>query len=284
MLTEIFVSLLFLFGIAHSERTIWYVHPDSSLNSIQAGLDSCANNDIVLVGPGTYVENIIWPNTQGIHLISELDPEVTIIDDDSTNYVIRITTGVDSTTLISGFTICNGHLSNTNDRGADIEGVGIKYVREGGVVVEGKYEFSPFAGWFLFDGTLVLNDGLVVGGKLGYRLINQLVLEVEAGVTFTDNVAGASGKVIQAKGNLRYELPPLGLLTPYATVGAGYVFLRGFGIDDEAFAVHGGVGSTFKLIRSLGLRVEGRIFRVNDVWAAGTTTNTQVTCGLVFWF
>ncbi|MCK5259045.1 MAG: right-handed parallel beta-helix repeat-containing protein, partial [Thermoplasmatales archaeon] len=100
------VALLFLVGAAHA--AIWYVHPDSALNSIQSGLDSCANNDTVRVGPGTYVKNIVWPNTQGIHLISELGPEMTIIDGNSTNSVIRITTGVDSTTIINGFTIQNG--------------------------------------------------------------------------------------------------------------------------------------------------------------------------------
>ncbi len=111
VLTEILVSLLFLVGIAHSERTIWYVHPDSSLNSIQAGLDSCANNDVVLVAPGIYYENIVWPNTQGIHLISELGLETTIIDGDSAGSVIEIdsVSEVDSSTIINGFTIRNGY-------------------------------------------------------------------------------------------------------------------------------------------------------------------------------
>lgn len=102
------VALLFLVGAAHA--TIWYVHPDSALNSIQAGLDSCANNDTVRVGPGTYVENIVWPNTQGIHLISELGPEMTIIDGNSDGSVIRIATAVDTATIINGFTIQNGDL------------------------------------------------------------------------------------------------------------------------------------------------------------------------------
>ena len=103
------VVLLFLFSTAHADRTVWYVHPDSALNTIQAGLDSCADNDIVLVGPGTYIENIIWPNTQGIHLISELGPDTTIIDGDNAGSVITYTSGVDTTTIIRGFTIQNGY-------------------------------------------------------------------------------------------------------------------------------------------------------------------------------
>ena len=101
-------TLLLLFSITHADRTIWYVHPDSTLNSIQAGLDSCADNDIVLVGQGTYYENIFWPNTQGIHLISELGADMTIIDGDSAGIVIRIDAIVDSTTVIRNFTIRNG--------------------------------------------------------------------------------------------------------------------------------------------------------------------------------
>jgi len=97
-----------LYGNVYAERTVWYVHPDSALNTIQAGLDSCANNDIVLVGSGTYFENLIWPSTQGIHMISELGPAMTIIDGDSAGRVITIAHNIDSTTIIRGFTIQNG--------------------------------------------------------------------------------------------------------------------------------------------------------------------------------
>ena len=109
----IVLAVLSLCGTIYAERTTWYVHPDSALNTIQAGLDSCADNDIVLVGPGTYFECLVWPNTQGIHLISELGPVVTVIDGDSSggNYgtVISCTYDVDTTTIIMDFTIQNGH-------------------------------------------------------------------------------------------------------------------------------------------------------------------------------
>lgn len=105
----VIMAALLLLSIGHAEPTLWYVHPDSALNSIQAALDACADSDTVLVGPGIYIENIIWPNTQNIHLISELGPEVTIIDGDQRAVVIVLESRVDSTTVISGFTIRNGH-------------------------------------------------------------------------------------------------------------------------------------------------------------------------------
>ncbi len=100
-------TLLFLSTTAHA--TVWYVHPDSVLNSIQAALDSCTENDTALVAPGIYYENLIWPNTQGINLVSEYGPDTTIIDGDNAGRVITIDTGVDSTTIINGFTVRNGY-------------------------------------------------------------------------------------------------------------------------------------------------------------------------------
>ncbi|MCK4453056.1 right-handed parallel beta-helix repeat-containing protein, partial [candidate division WOR-3 bacterium] len=102
------VALLCIFGTAHA--TVWYVHPDSIINCIQDGLDSCSTSDTVLVGPGTYYENINWPGTQGIDLISELGSDTTIIDGDSIGRVVLVRTGVDSTTVIKGFTIRNGYV------------------------------------------------------------------------------------------------------------------------------------------------------------------------------
>jgi parallel beta-helix repeat protein len=103
------VVMLLLSFFSTANATVWYVHPDSTLNSIQAGIDSCSTNDTVLVGAGTYVENINWPNIQGIVLISESGPEMTIIDGVGTDIVIGLYyTGIDTTTIINGFTIRNG--------------------------------------------------------------------------------------------------------------------------------------------------------------------------------
>jgi len=101
------VALLSLFSGAHT--TVWYVHPDSALSSIQAGLDSCSTDDTVLVAAGTYYENLTWPSTQGIDLVSEFGADTTVIDGSGATYVIGIGTGVHSTTTVSGFTIMNGY-------------------------------------------------------------------------------------------------------------------------------------------------------------------------------
>ncbi|KPK70440.1 hypothetical protein AMJ87_08795 [candidate division WOR_3 bacterium SM23_60] len=79
------------------------------LNSIQAALDVCADHDTILVGPGTYYENLVWPYKQGIDLISKEGPYKTTIDGDTVGRVIEIRSTADTTTKIQGFTLQNGH-------------------------------------------------------------------------------------------------------------------------------------------------------------------------------
>ncbi len=79
--------------------------------TIQAGLNAADSTDTVLVQPGTYYENIFWPETNGIKLISAGDSSNTIIDGGGISSVLYInpnTALIDVTTLISGFTIRNG--------------------------------------------------------------------------------------------------------------------------------------------------------------------------------
>jgi len=99
--------MVLLFTVSHA--ALIYVTSSSSYPTIQAGLDACSAGDIVLVDNGTYYENLIWPDVQGIRLLAEGGPYFTRIDGDTVGSVIQITTGVDSTTVISGFNIRNGY-------------------------------------------------------------------------------------------------------------------------------------------------------------------------------
>jgi parallel beta-helix repeat protein len=102
------VVIIVTFFLSSAQATVWYVHPDSALNIIQAGLDSCATDDTVLVGPGIYYENVIWPHIHGIDLFSEYGTDSTMIDGNKVGTVIEIMSGVDTTTIIREFTIRNG--------------------------------------------------------------------------------------------------------------------------------------------------------------------------------
>ena len=103
------LALLFLFAAPASCRT-WNVLQNGFGNAptIQAGIDSAANSDVVLIGPGTYFENL---NLRGksIELRSSSGPEATVIDgSQGNNTVITCDSGETNTTVISGLTITGG--------------------------------------------------------------------------------------------------------------------------------------------------------------------------------
>ena len=83
----------------------------SEFNSIQAALNNAFKGDTVLVEAGTYKENIIWPDVNGIKLISAGDSSNTFIDGSGTSAVLYMnpsSAAIDTTTLIKGFTFTNG--------------------------------------------------------------------------------------------------------------------------------------------------------------------------------
>ena len=53
----VFVMLVVLLSAAFAK--VWYVHPDSTRDSIQPCLDACGAGDTVLVAAGTYHERIL---------------------------------------------------------------------------------------------------------------------------------------------------------------------------------------------------------------------------------
>jgi len=84
-------------------------------STIQSAIDAASDGDTVLVSSGTYLENIVWAATNGIKLIG-IGEDDCIIDGDSLASVIRFEEDlggiIDTTTLITGFTIQNGADAN----------------------------------------------------------------------------------------------------------------------------------------------------------------------------
>ena len=85
------------------------VHVPDDYLIVAEALNYVSAYDTVLVAPGTYPLNTVWPDKPGVKLLSEGGPAVTILDGAHKDVVIWIDTPVDTTTVISGFTIKNGY-------------------------------------------------------------------------------------------------------------------------------------------------------------------------------
>src|SRR5882757_8143279 len=76
-------------------------------STVQAGINAANNGDTVLVGPGTYVENINF-NGKAITLTSSGGPLVTILDGGANGTVVTFNNNETTSATLSGFTIRNG--------------------------------------------------------------------------------------------------------------------------------------------------------------------------------
>jgi hypothetical protein len=94
---------------ASAQLSVAAVHVPGDVSTVDGALFVAARGDTVLVAPGTYYVNLEWPATDGITLASELGALSTILDGRDIVQVIGIYTGVDTTTVVRGFTIRDGH-------------------------------------------------------------------------------------------------------------------------------------------------------------------------------
>jgi hypothetical protein len=175
MITYSLLTSMYIFNICYAR--LYYVHPDSTHNSIQEALNLCSKEDTVMVSPGTYIENIIWPDVNGIALLSEHGPDSTTIDGAYEDCVIRFTSPSlikDSSTIIAGFTICHGSCINGGGincavwHSPTIKGniicdnqayVGAGIYSDGGID-------SRFGGPLVIDNEIKNNQALYAGGGI----------------------------------------------------------------------------------------------------------------------
>lgn len=102
------IAVILVLASAGLAQSTWYV-PDDFPAGIQAAISdpSVAGGDIIIVRPGTYVETITFEG-KAITLKSEMGPDVTIIDGNHYQCVVRFTKGEGPDSVLEGFTIYNG--------------------------------------------------------------------------------------------------------------------------------------------------------------------------------
>ena len=190
--------------------------------TIQGGLNIAISADTVLVQPGTYYENIIWPETNGIELISAGDSSNTIIDGGGLASVIYInpqTVTLDTTTLIQGIKIRNGSAVNGGGvfLNASIEiiavaisdnhasyGGGMYFISSSpsitGVTISGNYASNSGAGMYLHDSSPSITNVNICDNFTDMNGGGGMCLEGESspsitGVTISGNAANVGGGI-----------------------------------------------------------------------------------------
>jgi hypothetical protein len=107
MKTALTITIILLTASAPCGADVLRVPAD--VGTVAGALASATPGDTVLVAPGTYFVNLIWPYTDGITLEGEGGPLSTVLDGRDSAQVMGIYTGVDTTTVVRGFTIRGGH-------------------------------------------------------------------------------------------------------------------------------------------------------------------------------
>lgn len=84
-------------------------HVPGQFSNVQNALNSCSTGDTVLVQPGFYLENILWPQVANIKLLSAGDSSNTVLDGSGISSVIFFSQNpfVNNYTIIKGFTFQN---------------------------------------------------------------------------------------------------------------------------------------------------------------------------------
>ena len=247
------------FSIGQYDRTLWAINTwvpslidtittiisvPEDFNTIQEALNSADVGYGIHVSPGTYYENLQWPDTDGLSLIGS-GPDSTIIDGNHNGRVIEIDDEASPPIAISGFTITNGQ-TNGMGGGIEIEMTGELLLSDlvitnnhaisgGGIVVEG------IGGIWMGEAHVSLervvfsdNSANEYGG--GYYVHEDNVSSLMKHTTFVNNSAGISGGGIYIPFGSHYAVLANSILwnnTPEDVTG--YVFPHFSNLD-------GGIG------------------------------------------
>ncbi len=107
----LFVFICYLNDLSANIRNVPTIY-----STIQSALNSSSMGDTILVAPGVYYENILWPNISDLKLHSSGDSSNTIIDGNQLGRVLNFGPGISigTNTEISGFKIQNGFVNDAS--------------------------------------------------------------------------------------------------------------------------------------------------------------------------
>ena len=208
------------------------INVPSDYSTIQSALSAANETDTVLVQPGTYTENIIWPETNGIKLISAGDSSNTIIDGGGVSSVIIISpqnTNIDTTTELNGLKITNGMTSLLAGSGIFINNSSVK-IKNCSVIENtggGIYTNNSFS--FVESSIIKNNSNSNYGGGLhiessSLNLANCLVINNQ---TSSETFGGGGIFIKSYEANVQINISNSQIQNNFAPDEGGGIYLRG---------------------------------------------------------
>ena len=189
MIRLIAITLALCVSFTFAQARTWNIEPDGSGDAptIQAGIDSAAVGDTVLVHDGIYTgpgNMDLEVGGNNICLFSQNGPESTIIDCEGNGRGIYIYPGSGDPTVIHGFTIRNG--SATRGGGIHIKSAHTLirdcHIHEcsaesggGGIAIDDTYSVR-IRKCFIAGNTAMSGGGILVGGVYAHAIIDTCVV------------------------------------------------------------------------------------------------------------
>ena len=164
-LISVGLAVIFAVGaIKPTHARTWNVFVDGSGDAptVQAGIDSAASEDTVLVHPGTYPELINF-GAKNLVLLSQSGPAVTILDGTgSGSAVVTISQGQNRSARLEGFTITQGSGGGVSIFDAGPSVIGNVITENGGGI---RCNASDNTAWFpLIQGNTIAKNVLADNG------------------------------------------------------------------------------------------------------------------------
>lgn len=155
MRTAIFLSILLCFQAASFSATL---HVPQNYNTIQDAINAANNGDTVMVAPGTYPENLNFLG-KAITVMSSDGPEVTIVDGQQAESVVRFLNKEGNDSVLEGFTLTNG-------KGSTGQGNGILIIASSPViqdnVIKENHDGTKGGGIFYEVGSPVIRNNAIL--------------------------------------------------------------------------------------------------------------------------
>ncbi len=139
---------------------------------------------------------------------------------------------------------------------------------------------KPYIGNLYFAKKIPIRDALTYGVQLATHLTSRLGLEARIGLTPTEDSLGTHGVIMQADGDLAFDLASRGAVVPYLSVGGGWVSFKKFSSTHSGGSINVGGGIKLRSSNHLAFTVAAKDYILFNAFGTGTSHNLFVTAGV----